>query len=161
LPLLSMDLYKVMPSRNGLGVFARKNFIAEEVIMQITGKLITCYLDDDIDEKTRNNTFRFDEEKYLSPDGGAQYVNHSCGPNSKIVKKNRKLFLVAIQAILNGEEIVFDYSTTLASNDIWSMKCNCGSDMCRGVVKRFSLLPKNLRERYIQDRIVPQFILKL
>lgn len=156
-----MDLLEVKPSRNGSGVFAKKNFGPGDIVLPITGKLITCYLDDDIDERTRDNTFRFDEQRYVSPDGDAQFVNHSCEPNTKIVKKNRKLFIVAIRTIIKGEEIVFDYSTTLASNDIWKMKCNCGSKICRGVVKRFILLPKALRERYVQEKTVPEYILKL
>lgn len=156
-----MKTLLVQPSRNGLGVFAQKEFGAGDVVMPITGKLITCYLDDDIDERTRDNAFRFDAERYVSPDGDAQFVNHSCEPNTKIVKKNQKLFIVAIRTIQKGEEIVFDYSTTLASNDIWSMQCNCGNNICRGVVKRFSLLPKTLRERYIQDKIVPEYIVEL
>ena len=156
-----MSFLRVGSSRNGLGVFAKKKYIAGETILPVTGKLITCYLDDDIDEKTRDNTFRFDEERYVSPDGDAQYVNHSCEPNSKVVKKNRKLFIVAIRTIEKEEEIVFDYSTILAQNDIWNMKCNCGSDICRGTVKRFMLLPKKIKERYEEEKIVPEYIISL
>ncbi len=159
--LCNMSTLLVKQSRNGLGVFAMKDFAVGEVVLAITGMLITCYLDDDIDERTRDNAFRFDEEKYVSPDGDAQFVNHSCEPNSKIVKKNNKLSIVAIRTIPKGGEIVFDYSTTLASNDIWTMKCNCGSGVCRGVVKRFTLLPKSIQERYIQENIVPKYITEL
>lgn len=156
-----MDFLTVMPSRNGFGVFAQKKFEGGEVVFTVLGKLITCYLDDDIDDRTRDNTFRFDSERYVSPKGLAEYINHSCQPNTKIIKKNRKLFVVAIQKIPKGEEVVFDYSTILARDDTWTMKCNCGSDMCRGVVKRFCLLPKALKERYVKGRIVPSYIVEL
>ena len=150
----------VKPAKHGQGVFARKNFKIGQKIVQIIGQLITCDEDADVDEETRSNTFRFDADWYLSPKGRVgNYFNHSCRPNAKVVKKNNKLFILSIEPILKGEEIVFDYSTIIAADDIWEMNCECGDENCRGVVKQFKKLPKKVREKYLSLDMVPKHIL--
>jgi SET domain-containing protein len=149
----------VKKTRNGRGVFVSKEFKKDGKIFQVKGKIITCYADDDLSEEVRNNTFRFDEERYISPEGElADFLNHSCEPNSKVVKVNNKLFIVAICDIGKQEEVLFDYSTIISSDDVWEMDCNCGSLNCRGVVKKFSSLPKKIKTKYIELGMVPDYI---
>ena len=152
----------IAPSRTGDGVFAVRDFIAGETVLTLRGRLITCYEDDDIDEETRANTIRYDEEYYLSPGKTpGNYFNHSCGPNTKIVKKGKKLSVVAIVPIKKGREITFDYSTTLAHDDVWTMQCRCGAPSCRKVVKSFQKLSKKLQSAYRALEIVPEYILTI
>lgn len=152
----------VAKARNGYGVFATRRFEKGETIFEITGPRIECNEDDDIDEITQSNAYRFDENYYINPVGTvADLTNHSCNPNAKIVKKDNELFIVAYKRIAPKKEICFDYSTILASDDVWTMKCNCGSRLCRGVVRRFRLLPKELRARYIREAVVPAYIREL
>ena len=152
----------IAPSRTGDGVFAIRNFSEGETILTLRGKLITCYEDDDIDQETRANTIRYDEEYYLSPgETPGNYFNHSCGPNAKIVKKGKKLSVVAIVPIRKGREITFDYSTTLAHDDVWTMKCQCGVLHCRGKVRSFVLLPKKVQKNYRVLGLVPAYILAI
>lgn len=152
--------FDVKKSKNGFGIVAKKNFLAGDILFEIKGKIISCDVGDGLDEETRSNTFRFDEEKYLSPKGEiADFLNHSCEPNSGVIKKNKKLFLVAILDIKKGEEIVFDYSTIIASDDIWKMKCSCGADNCRKIIKKFNTIPKKIKDKYINLGIVPEHIL--
>jgi SET domain-containing protein len=152
----------VKKSKNGRGIFAKRNIETSQMIIQIKGKLITCYEDDNLDEQTRSNTIRFNNEKFISPKGElGELINHSCNPNTKIVKKNQKLFIIAIKPIGKNAEVTFDYSTVLASDDIWKMKCNCGSKNCRKIIKKFKTLPKKIKESYIESKIVPSFILKI
>jgi hypothetical protein len=149
----------IAPSRTGDGVFALRDFSADETILLLRGKLITCYEDDDIDEETRANTIRYDEEYYLSPGNTpGNYFNHSCGLNAKIVKKGKKLSVVAIVPIKKGREITFDYSTTLAHDDVWTMQCRCGSRNCRKVIKCFTKLSKKIQKAYIRLQVVPEYI---
>lgn len=152
----------VRKSKNGMGLFANKDFKINEIITEIRGNLITCDVDDDLDDKTRSNAIRFDNEEFISPEGEiGEFVNHSCNPNSKIVKKNKKLFFVAICPILENAEIVFDYSTIVAKDDIWTMKCKCGEKNCRKIVKKFNSLPKKLKNEYIESSVVPKYILRI
>jgi SET domain-containing protein len=151
----------VAKSRNGLGIFALRDFVKEEVVFEVRGSLLTCNEDDVVDEQTRSNTFRYDDDLYLSPAGTVgDFLNHSCNPNAKVAKEGKKLFIRAIKTISKNKEVLIDYSTIIASDDSWTMKCNCGSTKCRGVIKKFRLLPSALREKYISNKMVPQHILE-
>ena len=88
-------------------------------------------------------------------------MNHSCEPNAGIRKINNQLFLFAARAIAAGKEIVIDYSTILADDDIWTMRCNCGRRTCRKKIRRFGSLPLELKRRYLRDGLVPKHIAKL
>ncbi len=156
-----MDVY-VKKSKNGRGLFAGKNFNANSRIHKLVGTLITCNEDDDLDAQTRSNTIRFNEEKFLNPKGQiGERINHSCKPNAKIVKASNILYIVSIDPISKDTEILFDYSTVLAPDDIWTMKCNCGEKKCRKVIKKFNTLPKRIRDEYKKRGIVPKYILKI
>jgi uncharacterized protein len=150
----------IKKSRNGRGIFTRKAFVPEETIFQVVGKRIECNEEDDIDDETRNNTYRFDEDLYISPAGRiGDFLNHSCEPNAKVVKKNNRLFIVAVSLIPEGQEVTIDYSTIIASDDSWDMKCNCGTKSCRGLVKEFKSLPPATKKKYLSLGMVPAYIL--
>jgi len=83
-------------------------------------------------------------------------VNHSCNLNAGI-KNNVILF--AIKNIKKGEEIKFDYSTTVDEDD-WTMKCECHQKNCRKIIKDFKYLPKNTQKKYLKLGIVQRFIAK-
>lgn len=152
----------IKKSKNGRGLFAKRNIHKGEVISLIKGSLITCNEDDDLDEQTRSNTIRFNDEKFLNPKGEiGELINHSCSPNSKIVKASNKMYVRAIENISKDAEIVFDYSTVLANDDIWQMKCNCGEKGCRKVIKMFKTLPSKTKQHYIKNKIVPKYILHI
>lgn len=84
----------------------------------------------------------------------AVYANHSCDPNAGI-RGNRNL--VAIRDIAAGEEIRFDYSTTM-DEEFWTLRCRCGALACRGVVTDFDQLPDALQRRYLKLGVVQGFI---
>ncbi len=150
----------VKRARNGKGLFVKKNFKSKQKIFEIKGKLVHESKLMDLDKKTRYNTFRFDGKFYLTPKGEfGDYLNHSCNPNCGIKKEGKKLFAIAIKNIKSGEEIVMDYSTIIADDDYWLMRCKCGYKKCRRKIGKFSKLSKNKKENYIKKRIVPKFIL--
>jgi len=103
------------------------------------------------------------DEEYLDLDDFSRSFNHSCNPNSFIKGKNE---LVALKNIGAGEEITYDYSSTMddnyknASRGIWTNKCNCGSPNCRGTVDQFRMLPKDVKEFYLKNSYAQDFILK-
>lgn len=151
---------EIKPARNGVGVFACKNFKEHEIIMSIEGKIVPATTLLKIGGTYLDNTYRFGPETYLSPEGSiGEFVNHSCEPNSGVIKKQHKLYLIAIKPISKNEEVLFDYSTILGNDDIWKMKCNCGMPQCRKIIKQFGSLPETIQTRYIERCIVPKYIL--
>src|SRR5882762_1518223 len=86
----------VKKSRNGHGVFSKKDFPPNTIIFQVVGRKVTCNEDEPMDEEERANTFRYSKNYYISPKGRlGDMLNHSCEPNAKLVKQSKKLFIVA------------------------------------------------------------------
>jgi hypothetical protein len=149
--------------RNGKGIVAGKPFRRGALVMEVVGKIVT---DDevwgywDVDERLGANCYRYDDDLYLDPEGqlGA-FANHSCNPNSGLVKRGRRLFLKAIKPIASGEEVTHDYSTQLGADDVWTMRCNCGEDNCRTTVRNIARLPASVVRRYRRLGVIPRFIL--
>jgi hypothetical protein len=151
--------FVIKKTRNGNGLFVARDFGALEILFPVIGTFIDCDEEDDIDEKIRDNTYRFNQSKYISPAGTiGDYVNHSCEPNAQVVKKKNKLFIVAYKPIKKSEEIFIDYSTIIADDDVWEMKCNCGTKKCRGIIKKFKSLPEHLQREYVVSKLVPKYI---
>ncbi len=149
-------------TRNGKGIFTARKFSAGQTLYEVTGKrfhyttLLThggTFLD---------NCFRLSENYYQSPEGQiGVYQNHSCTPNARVVKQHGKLLVVAVEDIEKNTEVLIDYSTITASDDIWTMRCNCGAKGCRKVVRNWTKLPRATKEYYIKSQILPRYIQKL
>ncbi|MEZ6094834.1 MAG: SET domain-containing protein-lysine N-methyltransferase [Pirellulaceae bacterium] len=100
------------------------------------------------------NVLQIDKNSYIDLQPPSVYCNHSCEPN---VGVNDKREAIALRAIERGEELFFDYSTTMSENR-WTMVCHCGRESCRGLVEDFHRLPPKTRKRYLSMRIVMPFI---
>ena len=160
------DFLEVKNSRiSGKGFFAKKIILKGERICFMKGELMD--LNEmvervDFDEEEGSDPLGVDDETYIDLDEFYRSINHSCKPNAFIRGKNE---LVALKDIKEGEEIFFDYSTTMDDEKIprdeqWTMECNCGSENCRGIVDQFKTLPKDRRDFYITNKYVPDFILR-
>lgn len=153
----------VHPVRNGLGIVALKPYAAGATVCTVRGRIVsaaTVWRYWKTDPRRGANCFRYDADHYLDPEGeiGA-WANHSCDPNAGVIKTPTRLLLRAIRPIAAGEEVTHDYSTLLGADDVWTMKCNCGSRRCRKVVRNIARLPARLRSAYRELGIIPQFIL--
>ena len=137
----------------GLGVFANRDIGKGEVILLIEGPPITF-----AETKRRGPrecmAIQVDLGSYIDTQPPGVFVNHSCAPNAGI-KHNR--YLVALRRIPKGDEIGYDYSTTMEEHS-FTMTCRCGAPSCRGVVRDFSTLPENLQQWYLDQGIVMHFI---
>ena len=138
-------------SRFGIGVIALRKFSRGEHILNFEGTRLTfdqavalgdlqCY------------AMQMTESTYIDLGSPGRFVNHSCSPNAGVSGKR----LVAITAIMAGEEIFFDYSTTM-DEDFWQMQCRCESADCRHVIGDFKSLKQDTRDRYIEIGVVPSF----
>ena len=150
----------VGPARNGRGVFAARSFRRGETILPIEGRIVHYELLWEREgSKYAANCIRFGPETYLDPSTSpAQFLNHSCNPNAAVTKVANRLYLIAGRRIIRGEEIVFDYSTTIGDDDVWRMRCNCGSTQCRRLIRNFGSLPAGQRAFYLANGFVPHFI---
>jgi hypothetical protein len=92
---------------------------------------------------------------YLDLEDPGRLVNHSCEPNAGV---RDGVVLVALRDLAPGEEILFDYSTTMAE-DHWTLDCLCGSPRCRHTIRDFHYLTADEKMTLIRQEIVPGFIL--
>jgi uncharacterized protein len=139
----------------GLGVFANRDIAPGELILAIEGPMI------DFAETKRRGprecmAIQIGYNNYIDTRPPGVFVNHSCEPNAGI-RQNKHL--VALRPIRKGEEIRYDYSTTMEEQS-FTMRCLCGAPGCRKVVRDFSTLPRQLQEHYISQGIVMSFILE-
>jgi hypothetical protein len=154
------DLIIKKSKLSGKGVFANREFKKGETVLYFEGKIFRRselpipY--DSVDDRY----MQVGPDTYLGPSGKYDdFVNHSCNPNCGIMNENGKWKLVAIKRIKRGEEITFDYSTTM-DEDEWEMDCNCQAKNCRKRIRDFKYLPPKIQKKYISLGIVPEFILK-
>ncbi len=142
----------------GNGLFATDSFMEGDIILEFLGPLIT--LDQVLKMgEAAGNPLQIDVGLYMDIEAPGVYANHSCLPNAGI-KSNVKL--IAIRPINKGEEIRYDYSTTMWEdpqwNDRWEMDCECQMSNCRKTIQDFYSLPFVVRQRYLELGIVQGFI---
>lgn len=77
-------------------------------------------------------------------DGIDDCINHSCAPNAGFATGAPALH--ALRDIKIGEEICWDYSTSIAEHG-WTLDCRCGAPTCRRVVRSWWELADHERDR--------------
>jgi hypothetical protein len=70
--------------------------------------------------------------------------NHSCVPNAGFT--TGEPILCALRDIAAGEQIAWDYSTSIAEPG-WTLECRCGTASCRRVIRSWWELPAPERAR--------------
>jgi SET domain-containing protein len=124
----------------GRGVFTREPIAGGQKIMAFQGWVLpTEALSEDL------MAMQIAPDLWLCSDGSLldDYVNHSCEPNAGFLEGD--LVLYGLRDIDTGEEICWDYSTSI-SQPGWSMECRCGSLRCRGVIRSWGELTPAKRE---------------
>lgn len=131
----------------GKGVFAKSDIRKGEVIHTLSGERFDAK---DFAEKVNSGKEYIDDplqvgrRTYLDLDELSRSFNHSCDPNAGL-RKISELF--ALRDIKRGEEITYDYSTTI-SPTVWEMRCQCGSKNCRKKLGDILSIPRVQLERY-------------
>lgn len=146
--------FYVGESRHGLGLFARRPIARGETILVFSGPLIR-FADTAAKGEREADPLQIGDDLYLDLEEPARLVNHSCQPNAGVVDD---LFLVALTDIGPGEEVAFDYSTTMGDGH-WTMTCECGTRRCRGVVRDLDEVAGELQEQYLEQEIVQSYLL--
>ena len=133
----STDKFHIRACDVGLGVFASRDLMPGEIILAIEGPVI------DFAETKRRGprecmAIQIGPDRYIDTQPPGVLVNHSCEPNAGI-RENR--YLTALRRIRPGQEIRYDYSTTMEEHSV-TMQCLCGAPTCREWVRDFSTLPR-------------------
>lgn len=137
----------------GLGVFAARELAPGQTILVFRGPRVEH--DDPIHHTPLGaNLLQTGARTYIMPEPPGVLVNHSCDPNAGLIGNRR---LIALRPIAAGQEIRYDYSTTMADG-LWSLACLCGAPHCRRTVRDFRELPPEVRDRYLGLGVVQGFI---
>jgi len=144
----------------GKGCFATKNIKEGEFITKFLGKRFTCEgINKRIEQGLRiDDPIQIGEDLFIEIEGPQLFFNHSCDPNSGVRGLNK---LIAIKDISKGEEITFDYSSTVGKNiNYWDMDCKCNSPDCRKKLGNIKTIPKQKIKEYFKAGILQDFIRK-
>ncbi len=151
-------LFRVGETHLGRAVFAAVPFAAGERIYKFTGKLVRAdRLPADM-TGPRDHYVQVAPDEYLGPSGRIDdLINHSCAPNAGVRYGEDGVALIAVRDIAVGEEITWDYSTTLADGN-WHMICQCRSPDCRRVIGNFDTLPVERQAWYRERDLVAPYL---
>ncbi len=140
---------------HGKGIFALKNIRRGETVFTITGKVVHWVVKDENSSLYGPCWVGMSKNRWIDPDGLANFLNHSCDPSCGIKGARR---VTALRNIKHGEEITIDYSIT-EMDKLWHMKCNCKSLSCRKIVRSIQFLPKRVITKYTP--FVPTYFMRV
>jgi uncharacterized protein len=141
----------------GYGLFAGRVFRAGELLFSLRGRLFGGRRPGLEAEEWFAHSYQLDRDLYLYPETPeGRYINHSCDPNAGL---REDLEMVAMRDIKAGEEVFFDYSTTMSERS-WTMPCRCGTALCRREITDFHDLPASAKRLYLEAGVVQRFIIR-
>jgi len=128
---------------HGRGVYARGDIAVGEPVLTFGGVLVAAAsVADEL------YALQVGRELWLVTPPGAEsvedYLNHGCEPNLGFV--DGSLTLHALRPIRAGEEVLWDYSTSMCEPG-WSVACMCGAGGCRGRIASFCDLPRRAQDQ--------------
>ncbi|MBX3223377.1 MAG: SET domain-containing protein-lysine N-methyltransferase [Labilithrix sp.] len=144
---------------HGTGMFATRVIRKGASIIEYIGERISHEEADRRHAKKAaddNHTFLFTIDSKTVVDGGvggnsARFINHSCEPNCEVIIDDGRLLIEATQTIRPGDEIVYDYLITRASDDPPDVErifaCRCGAPTCRGTMLAPRKKPKARKKK--------------
>ncbi len=120
---------------DGTGCFATVGFDRRRKIAELTGERVSrVEAARRMRGKERLHICAIDSYWGIDSSVGgnaAQFINHSCQPNSFVRIMHSHIIFFALRDIKPGEEITLDYIESYHSND---KRCACGAPKCRGTI---------------------------
>jgi uncharacterized protein len=142
----------IAPPGPGKGVRAKYNLQEHSLLCCLSGRYISFTDWTQMEEPDRG--IQVDADKFLIPEFPFHVFKHSCIPNCGI---NTELQLITIRHVHAGEELCWDYSTSLFGSRM-EQACTCGQPGCRGTISDFNQLPRSLQLSYFKKGIVLPYI---
>lgn len=148
------DAVYVAPGMAGRGIFAARDFARGDIVLHFDGQVFTG---DELDRLgyVPGYPLQIDLDRFMLLDEPYVFCNHSCDPNTGLTAE---LQLRAVRDIKRGDELSFDYSTTMLEDHSWSLECGCKTALCRGRVQDFDLLDAATQRRLVDEVGVLPFI---
>lgn len=153
--MITSSLFRVEASHQERKIVAEKDLPADTLLCRFWGPLIS-YSDTKSLNQKESYALQVSPDTYRLLDPPYRYFNHSCEPNCGLTPA---LDLIIIRPVKQGEELCWDYSTSMLERD-WNMTCHCGKTLCRKVIGDFDRLPAPLQQFYISLNCVQAFILQ-
>ncbi len=154
----SPELFHVGETHLGKTVYAARPFREGELVTRFSGPRVSAR---EVPTRLVGRADRFVQvsaDQYMGPSGAVDdLINHSCAPNTGLRFAADGVVLLAIRDIAAGEEIAWDYSTTLTDRS-WQMVCACGAPECRGVIGAFETLPVERQEWFRARNLVAPYL---
>ncbi|MFO0865787.1 MAG: SET domain-containing protein-lysine N-methyltransferase [Gemmataceae bacterium] len=134
---------EIRENRLGKAAYAGRAFRAGELIAAGWGPTTTV---------RSMHTIQIDHDLHLVPPSPIRFFNHACEPNCGILIRSgvEGLEIHALRDIDEGEEMTLDYETFEVEFQSLTGPCLCSTDGCRGSLKGYKGLSKDLREYYGQ-----------
>ena len=144
-------MYVKETAGKGLGVFATRDILKDEIITEFKGPRVKIEHLEGIPQEVQDHLFNVGVDEYLITREPGVRTNHSCDPNAGII---RDVLLAAMRDIQKDEEITFDYSMIIG--DDWTLECACGAPSCRKIIGKYKDLPDGLKRKY--EKYTPDWI---
>lgn len=150
--------FTTKPSAHGLGAFATRDIRAGEVVFRVPdGRYPLISYQQLLRKRVTDNPIQVSPRRYLDWSGPALRFNHACEPNTGLTSYPR-LAYVALRDIKAGEELRWDYSTSVDKDTECDFTCDCGAKTCRERIGGFKDLPKRLKTKYLKAGVVQDFL---
>lgn len=142
--VMASEMFTRGPSRvHGLGVFTNVAIAQGTAVFEFGGPVIRG---EQITPEMR--VMQVGPDAYVAEDIAADYIenyiNHCCEPNLGFT--HGTLTLHALRDIAAGEELFWDYSTSIHDPD-WCVPCGCGARGCRRIIRGYASLSEADRRR--------------
>jgi uncharacterized protein len=144
----------IKKTNRGKGIYSREYLPLSTRICSIEGRKIN--FSETLELADESYALQVGFDVYIVPAFPFYLFNHSCDPNCGI---NYNLELITIRPVGEGEELNWDYSTSMLERH-WQMKCSCNAKNCRQQVADFDTLPLELQQRYLEMGIVLPYMLE-
>jgi hypothetical protein len=147
------DSIEIRLCKFGKGLFAKKNIPAFSLLCNISGKSLN-FKDTLSLKQKESHALQIGVDQYILCPSPFLYSNHSCEPNCGV---NQNLQFITIKNIVAGEELLWDYSTSMLERH-WTMTCLCNTASCRKTVTDFDRIPHHVQQHYLRLNVVLPFI---
>ncbi len=139
-------IYTGKSSVHKRGIFVGEPVRKGELIQYIVGKKVKKLPKTKEESLSIPTWFGLSRHIWMDPGKSPfQYLNHSCEPNAAISGTKS---LIAIKNIQQDEEVSIDYSMT-DSDQLWEMKCECGTTECRGTIRSIHTVPTKVFKHHM------------